>query len=59
MQYGVWLEAVRALNYSSAPQAFYGWKAIVDPNFDYNFICKCHTTLTSCLWACGVAVTDP
>jgi hypothetical protein len=40
MAYDVWADALQALNYSSAPQAYYGWKAIVDPNNDYNFICK-------------------
>jgi hypothetical protein len=39
-EYDVWVDALRALNYSSAPQAFYGWKAIIDPNHDYNFICR-------------------
>lgn len=36
----VWVTALQALNYSSAPQAFFGWKAIVDPNYDYNFMCE-------------------
>jgi hypothetical protein len=45
LEYDVWVDALRALNYSSAPQAYYGWKAIVDPNFDYNFICKSRGTL--------------
>jgi hypothetical protein len=40
LNYDVWVDALLALNYSSAPQAYYGWKAIVDPNFNYNFICE-------------------
>jgi hypothetical protein len=45
LSHDVWVDALRALNYSSAPQAFYGWKAIVDPNFNYNFICESRTAL--------------
>jgi hypothetical protein len=44
--YDVWVDALRALNYSSAPQAFYGWKAMLDPNYDYNFICRYQTVVT-------------
>lgn len=40
----VWIDALEALDYSMAPQGFLGWKAIVDPNTDYNFNCKSPTS---------------
>lgn len=40
LAHDVWVDALKSMNYSMAPQRIAGWKAIVDPNFDYNFNCK-------------------
>jgi hypothetical protein len=41
LEHGLWVDALEALNYSMAPQGFYGWKSMIDPNSDYNLICEC------------------
>jgi hypothetical protein len=36
----LWVNAVAKMNYSMAPQLFCGWKSLVDPNFNYSFLCE-------------------
>lgn len=40
LEHGLWVDALDAMNYSVAPQGFCGWKSIVDPTSDYNYLCK-------------------
>jgi hypothetical protein len=54
LQHSSWVEAVAALNYSMAPQAFLGWKSIVDPNFDYNFNCEYGAAGPACQLHCSM-----